>query len=296
MANLKEFRTRIESVRSTKKITAAMKMVSGARLRRAEESATKARPYAEQLRYILSYLLSRASDLRAPPALLTGRPDLNAVLLIVFASDRGLCGSFNAGIGRATQRVIQDYLQRGVHVRIICVGRKAADLLKNHIRADVALLDTITDGLRPERTLETAQALAARVIALFQAREVDEVHLLYNRFHSAIRSSFTNLRLIPVEDTFAPLEALPAIPLIEPSEEEVLQLLLERNMTLQIYQAALESFASEQGARMTAMDSATRNAEDILTQLTLHYNRTRQALITKELTEIVAGAEALGNR
>ncbi|MDR2416608.1 MAG: ATP synthase F1 subunit gamma [Holosporales bacterium] len=295
MASLKEFRMRIASVRSTQKITAAMKMVSGAKLRRAEESVTKARPYAEHLRYVLSYLLSRASDLQTPPPLLTGHPEINTVLLIVFSSDRGLCGSFNASIGRETQKIVQVYREKGTQVRILCVGRKTADLLKGHLPPEASFLDIIVDGLRSESAFKTAEDLAGRVVALFEALEIGEVHLLYNRFYSAMRSTFTNLRLIPVEDTFTTAEILPAAPLIEPSEEEVLQLLLESNITLQIYQAALESFASEQGARMTAMDGATRNAEDMLSRLTLHYNRTRQALITKELTEIVSGAEALGS-
>ncbi|MDR0407093.1 MAG: ATP synthase F1 subunit gamma [Holosporales bacterium] len=293
MASLKEFRTRIASVQSTQKITAAMKMVSGAKLRRAEASAIKARPYAEHLRRILGYLLSRVSYLHSQPALLIGCSKVNSVLLMVFSSDRGLCGSFNAGMVRETHKIIKAYRKAGTCVQIICIGHKAADSLKG--LADMNVLDVLTDGMLPQNAFHTAQTLMMRIISLLEAQEVGEVRLLYNHFHSAMRYTFTNLRLVPVEDAFASSEVLPAIPVMEPSEEEVLKHLLEHNIVLQIYQAMLESMASEQGARMTAMDSATRNAEDMLSRLKLHYNRTRQALITKELTEIVSGAEALGN-
>ncbi|MDR1267482.1 MAG: ATP synthase F1 subunit gamma [Holosporales bacterium] len=292
MASLKEFRTRIASVQSTQKITAAMKMVSGAKLRRAEEAALRARPYVEHLQRILGYLLSRAKDLKKPPALLTGRAPIKTVLLLVFSSDRGLCGSFNTNIGRETRKIIASYQQKGINVQIMCVGRKAADFLKNQ---GFAIQEVLVDHMHPQRLLKTSQELSQKVLSLFQAEEVDSVHLLYRRFLSATHSPFVDRRVIPVEDTFQETETLAAIPEIEPSEEEVLRLLLEHHLELQLYQAGLESFASEQGARTTAMDNATRNAEDMLARLTLHYNRTRQALITKELTEIISGAETLGN-
>ncbi|MDR0662429.1 MAG: ATP synthase F1 subunit gamma [Holosporales bacterium] len=292
MASLKEFRTRIASIQSTQKITSAMKMVSGAKLRRAEEAVAKARPYTEHLRRILGYLLNRVGDLENPPALLAGRKIVKTVLFIVFSSDRGLCGSFNANIGREANRAMASCRKKGLQVQIFCVGRKAADSLKGQ---GIEVREVFVDKLHPQFLLKTAQELTERILSLFRAQEVDEVRLLYNHFYSALNFKFVNYRLIPVEDVFSTTEAIPTLPIIEPSEEEVLSLLLEHNLTMQLYQATLESFASEQGARATAMDSATRNAEDVCARLTLHYNRTRQALITKELTEIVSGAEALGH-
>jgi F-type H+-transporting ATPase subunit gamma len=269
-----------------------MKMVSGAKLRRAEEAVAKARPYTEHLRRILGYLLSRIGDLENPPALLTGRKAVKTVLFIVFSSDRGLCGSFNANIGREAIKAMASCRKKGLQAQIFCVGRKVADSLKSQ---GIEVREVFIDKLHPQYLLETAQELAKRVLTLFQAQEVDEVRLLYNHFHSALNFKFADYRLIPVEDAFSATEAISALPIIEPTEKEVLSLLLEHNLTIQLYQAILESFASEQGARATAMDSATRNAEDVCSRLTLHYNRTRQALITKELTEIVSGAEALGH-
>jgi F-type H+-transporting ATPase subunit gamma len=296
MPSLKDLRVRIASVRSTQKITSAMKMVAASRLRRAQEQAEAARPYAERMERVLASLAGRMVGMAGAPQLLagTGRDDVH--LLVVATSDRGLAGGFNATILREARRRIRDLDNAGKTVKVLTVGRKGRDSL----RRDYARLihDSLTDIGRRRVSFEEARDIAGRVLALYQAGEFDVCSIIFNRFRSAITQIVTVQQLIP----FSPPEAAPsadtanlagAIYEFEPEEEEILAELLPNNLAVQIYTALLENAASEQGARMTAMDNATRNAGDMIDRLTMNYNRTRQAVITKELIEIISGAEAL---
>jgi F-type H+-transporting ATPase subunit gamma len=296
MPSLKDLRVRIRSVRSTQKITAAMKMVATSRLRRAQEQAEAARPYALRMERVLASLAGlMAGQPGAPPLLAgTGRDDVH--LMVVATSDRGLAGGFNATILREARRRIRDLDNAGKTVKILTIGRKGRDSL----RRDYGKLihDSLTDIGRRRVSFEEARDISGRVLALYQAGEFDVCTIVFNRFRSAISQIVTVQQLVPfappaiAADTVAAGLA-GAIYEFEPSEEEILTELLPNNLAVQIYTALLENAASEQGARMTAMDNATRNAGDMIDRLTMNYNRTRQAVITKELIEIISGAEAL---
>lgn len=295
MPSLKDLRVRIKTVKSTQKITSAMKMVAAAKLRRAQEQAEQARPYAERMARLLAGL-ARAYEGRsdAPPLLAgTGKDDVH--LVVVVTSDRGLCGGFNAGVVRESRRLIRDLMADRKTVKILCIGRKGRDQLKRDHGSRI--IATIEDVARPRLTYGKAEDVAGKIHAMFEAGEFDAATVVFNRFKSAISQIMTRQRLIPLpapeekeEDTAG---AVRAVYEYEPGEEEMLSLLLGHNLNIQIFRALLESWASEQGARMTAMDSATRNAGDMIDRLTLFYNRTRQASITRELIEIISGAEAL---
>jgi len=291
MATLKELRLRIRSVRSTQKITSAMKMVAASRLRRAQEQAEAARPYAQRMERMLGSLAANLKGMANAPPLLAGTGKDATHLLIVATSDRGLAGGFNASILRDTRRMIRELTAAGKSVKILTIGRKGRDALRrDHARL---IVDSLTDVGRPSLTFEAARGIADRVLARFGAGEFDACTIIYNRFRSAISQIVTRQALIP----FAPPEgAAPAsggIYEFEPEETEILADLLPRNLAVQLYTALLENAASEQGARMTAMDNATRNAGDMIDALNTTYNRSRQAAITKELIEIISGAEAL---
>ena len=296
MPSLKDLRNRIRSVRSTQKITSAMKMVAASRLRRAQEQAEAARPYAQRMERVLGSLASRMAGLPGAPPLLggTGKDDVH--LLIVATSDRGLAGGFNATILREARRRIRELDNAGKTVKLLTVGRKGRDSL----RRDYGRLihDSLTDIGRRRVSFEEARDIAARALTLFEAGEFDVCTIIFNRFRSAITQIVTVQQLIPFAAP-AGLTEEPgsdmggAIYEFEPSEEEILAELLPNNLAVQIYTALLENAASEQGARMTAMDNATRNAGEMIDRLTMNYNRTRQAVITKELIEIISGAEAL---
>jgi F-type H+-transporting ATPase subunit gamma len=293
MPSLKDLRNRIRSVRSTQKITSAMKLVAASRLRRAVEQAEAARPYAERMERVLSSLAARMAGLPGAPPLLVGTGRIDTHLLVVAASDRGLAGGFNASILRETRRQIRVLEPMGRTVTILTIGRKGRDGL----RRDYGRLirDSLTDIGRRRLTFEEARGIAERILVLYQEGEFDVCSIIYNRFRSAISQIVTVQQLIP----FAPgaeegaTDLGGAIYEFEPDEEEILGELLPKNLAVQIYAALLENAASEQGARMTAMDNATRNAGEMIDRLTLNYNRTRQAAITKELVEIISGAEAL---
>jgi F-type H+-transporting ATPase subunit gamma len=296
MPSLKDLRVRIRSVRSTQKITAAMKMVATSRLRRAQEQAEAARPYALRMERVLTSLAGLMAGQPGAPSLLagTGRDDVH--LMVVATSDRGLAGGFNATILREARRRIRDLDNAGKTVKILTIGRKGRDSL----RRDYGKLihDSLTDIGRRRVSFEEARDISGRVLALYQAGEFDVCTIVFNRFRSAISQIVTVQQLVPfappaiAADTVAAGLA-GAIYEFEPSEEEILTELLPNNLAVQIYTALLENAASEQGARMTAMDNATRNAGDMIDRLTMNYNRTRQAVITKELIEIISGAEAL---
>ncbi|MGO8920972.1 MAG: F0F1 ATP synthase subunit gamma [Stellaceae bacterium] len=296
MATLKELRVRIRSVRSTQKITSAMKMVAASRLRRAQEQAEAARPYAARMERMLASLAANLRGQANAPKLLAGSGGETTHLLVVATSDRGLAGGFNATILREARRTIRQLQAAGKTVKLFTIGRKGRDSL----RRDYArlIVESKTDVGRPKLTFDAAQAVGERLLALFEAGEFDVCTIVFNRFRSAISQIVTKQQLVP----FSPPQraAEPAATAVggaiydfEPEETEILGELLPRNLAVQIFTALLENAASEQGARMTAMDNATRNAGEMIEQLSITYNRSRQAAITKELIEIISGAEAL---
>jgi F-type H+-transporting ATPase subunit gamma len=302
MPNLKDLRVRIASVKSTQKITSAMKMVAAAKLRRAQEQAEAARPYAERMERMLASLAAASAGKEGAPELLAGKGRDQVHLLVVATADRGLCGGFNTNIVREVRRRITALKGDGKTVKLLCVGRKGRDQLRRDFGG--AIIDTIEDVTRPNLRFDAAEAIAKRVAQMFEAGEFDVCTIYYARFKSAISQIVTAQQLIP----FAPTEEktggdgteatetggdLLAVYEYEPTEEDILAALLPRNLAVQVFRALLENNASEHGARMTAMDNATRNAGDMIDNLTLTYNRTRQAVITSELIEIISGAEAV---
>jgi len=295
MASLKDLRVRIASVKSTQKITSAMKMVAAAKLRRAQEHVEAARPYAERMERMLGSLAKAAVGQQGAPKLLagTGREDVH--LLVVGSADRGLCGGFNSGIVREARRTIEALIKDGKSVKILCVGRKGRDQLRRSY-SDM-IVDTIEDIAKPRVTFEGAENIGQRIAQMFEAGEFDVCTLFYARFKSAMTQIVTAQQLIPfaveAEESTEADTGAKAVYEYEPDENEILAELLPRNLAMQLFKALLENSASEHGARMTAMDSATRNAGEMIDKLTLTYNRTRQAVITTELIEIISGAEAL---
>ncbi len=299
MSSLKELRNRIASVKSTQKITSAMKMVAAAKLRRAQEQAEASRPYAQRMDRMLGSLAAAAMGQEGAPALLAGTGKDEVQLFVVGSADRGLCGGFNSSIAREARRAIRARLDEGKQVKILCVGRKGRDQLRREFGDYI--IDTIEDIAKPRLTFEGAEGIAQRIMDMFEAGEFDVCTLYYAEFKSAMTQIVTGQQLIPfalpapeegaaaVEDSG--LEG--AIYEYEPEEQEILAQLLPRNLSVQVFKALLENAASEHGARMTAMDSATRNAGDMINRLTLVYNRTRQAVITSELIEIISAKEAM---
>jgi F-type H+-transporting ATPase subunit gamma len=293
MPSLKDLRSRIASVKSTRRITSAMKMVAAAKLRRAQELALAARPYSERMERMLSSLAAASGGAGSLPLLAgTGKDDTH--LLVFVSTDRGLCGGFNINLMRQVRRRVRELQGQGKRFKIFCIGRKGAALVRREYPA--ALVAQVEDIARPVPSYDKAVEIANRIMAMFDAGEFDVCTVIYNKFVSALTQTVTPQQLIP----FAPpaksgetADNGAASYEYEPSEEDILNELLPRNLSVQLYRAFLESFASEQGARMTAMDNATRNAGDMINRLTTNYNRTRQAFITKELIEIISGAEAL---
>jgi F-type H+-transporting ATPase subunit gamma len=299
MATLKELRNRIRSVRSTQKITLAMKMVAASKLKRAQEQAEAARPYATRMERMLSSLAANLKGQATAPRLLAGTGSDAVHLLVVATSDRGLAGGFNASILRETRRAIRDLQGAGKTVKLLTIGRKGRDSLRRDYRRFI--VESLTDVGRQRLTFESAREIADKVLALFDAGAFDVCTIIFNRFRSAMTQIVTRQQLIPFAPP-APKEkdkeasaatASGAVYEFEPEETEILGDLLPRNLAVQIFTALLENAASEQGARMTAMDNATRNAGDMIDRLNTTYNRSRQAAITKELIEIISGAEAL---
>jgi len=298
---MKDLRNRIRSVRSTQKITAAMKVVAASRLRRAQEQVEAARPYAQRMERVLGSLAGRMAGMPGAPPLLAGMGRDDVHLVVVASSDRGLAGGFNASILREARRRIGDLGNAGKAVKLLTVGRKGRDSL----RRDYSRLihDSLTDIGRRRVSFDEARDIAGRILALYEAGEFDVCSIIFNRFRSAMTQIVTVRQLIPFAPPPPPPGAEGAVETVggaiyefEPSEEEILTELLPNNLAVQIYTALLENAASEQGARMTAMDNATRNAGEMIDRLTLSYNRTRQANITRELIEIISGAEGLRGR
>ena len=291
MPSLKDLKTRINSVKSTQKITSAMKMVAAAKLRRAQDSAEKGRPYADRMQQIVNSLASKADPISAPQ-LLVGNGKDNTHLLVVVSADRGLCGGFNGAITRQTRTEVARLRGEGKTVKLLMVGRKSADALRRELGA--SYIDSLEGIQGTAVEYADAASIGETVRNGFEAGEFDVCTVIINKFKSAISQEVTLKRLIPAEvgedtqddDAGVSYE-------YEPDEEELLAAVLPRNISTQVYSALLESSAAELAARMTAMDNATRNAGDLIERLTLVYNRTRQATITKELIEIISGAEAV---
>jgi F-type H+-transporting ATPase subunit gamma len=293
MPSLKELRNRIGSVKQTQKITSAMKLVAASKLRRAQEQAEASRPFAERMSEMLANLGASVAGVEGAPPLLAGTGRDQVHLIVVATADRGLCGGFNASIARGARLRIRELRERAKEVKVLCVGRKGRDMLRREFGA--LIVDTIEGVGR--RRLEYAEAvgIAERIERMYEAGEFDVCTIVFNRFRSAIAQILAFQQLIPVEPAAVDRDTaeVTAVYEFEPDEQSILAELLPRNLAVQIYRALVENAASEQGARMTAMDNATRNAGDMIEGLTLVYNRTRQAQITKELIEIVSGAEAL---
>lgn len=297
MASLKELRIRINSVKSTQKITKAMQMVASSKLRRAQENAEAARPYAMRMENMLRAIAGSVAGNDNAPAMLAGSGTSDNHLLLVTTSDRGLCGGFNSSIAKAIKERVAALQAEGRTVKLLCLGRKGREQLKRDFGS--LIIDTVEDLDKGGLSYDDADAIAVRLTTMFADGEFDVCTIIYNHFQSVMSQIVTPQQLIPynVESTDDDAEAdqgeATAIYEYEPEEEEILATLLPRNLAVQIFRALLESSASEQAARMTAMDNATRNAGDMIDKLSLLYNRSRQAAITTELTEIVTGAEAL---
>jgi F-type H+-transporting ATPase subunit gamma len=292
MPNLKDLKTRINSVKSTQKITSAMKMVAAAKLRRAQEAAESARPYSSRMTEVIAGLAGGANP-QSAPALLVGRAEAKTHLLIIVSADRGLCGGFNGAITRAAREEIARLETAGKKVLIYIVGRKSGDALAGEMGDN--LFERVEQVQGGNVAYSSAADIAGRILEGFEAGQFDSVSMFYNRFVNAITQTVTHQSLVPVEvaESKGEESAAPVSYDYEPEETELLAALLPRNIATQIFSALLESSAAELAARMTAMDNATRNAGDMIDRLTLVYNRTRQANITKELIEIISGAEAL---
>jgi F-type H+-transporting ATPase subunit gamma len=295
MPSLKDLRNRISSVKATRKITKAMQMVAAAKLRRAQEAAQAARPYAERMDAVLSNLASRTNKEGASPLLAgTGKDDV--YLLVVMTAERGLCGGFNGNIAKLARADAQKLIAAGKTVKIMTVGRKGADNLRRDLNRNIV---ERTDFRGIKQLFYThAEGVADKLLSMFDNGEFDVATLYFSEFKSVIAQKPTALQIIPAKVAEGTGEEAKSaggesIYEYEPDEETILRYLLRRNIGTQIFRGLLENSASEQGARMSAMDSATRNAGDMINKLTVKYNRQRQANITKELIEIISGAEAL---
>ena len=298
MPSLKSLRIRINSVKSTQKITSAMKMVAASKLRRAQSQAEAARPYAERMERMLASLGASVVGSPTAPRMLVGTGSDKKHLLVVVTADRGLAGAFNTNVGRLARNVARRLEGEGKTVQILTVGRKGRDYLRREM-ADRLLPDGITYAGRKSINFADAQDIALRVTAMLHDGAFDVATVIYNRFASVIAQIPTEMQIIPapIPESHVTIEVPPNTPLAmyeyEPTEEELLAKLLPQNLAIQIYRALLESAAGEHGARMSSMDNATRNAGDMIKRLSQTYNRARQANITRELIEIISGADAL---
>ena len=286
MPSLKDLRNRIGSVKSTKKITSAMKMVAAAKLKRAQDNAEKTRPYASKMHEIVESLTS--SGIAQVKKFGIRKKDKKNILLIVCSADRGLCGGFNGSIIKYTKK-LTDELSKNSNLSYVFVGKKAYQTLKRKYEASIVKF--FTDIANPSIKFELSSSVRDLVLELFLSNKIDECHLIYTEFKSAISQTVKSHKLLPIENS-GEIKKTKTYE-FEPSEENVLNEIIPRNIAIQIHSGLLENLASEQGSRMTAMDNATRNANDMIDNLTLLYNRSRQALITSELIEIISGAEAV---
>ncbi len=293
MASLKDMRVRIAATKATQKITKAMQMVAASKLRRAQNAVEAARPYAERMERVLGNIAGSVTDMTSAPRLLAGSGQDQTHLLVVCTAERGLCGAFNSSIVRLARERINALTAAGKTVKILCVGRKGYDQLRRLYSQQI--VDVIELRVK-SLAFEHAEQVARRVNEMFERGEFDVATLFYSRFRSVISQIPTALQIIPPVFETPAESAAAAAPVVyeyEPEELEILAALLPRNIAVQVFRALLENAASEQGARMSAMDNATRNAGEMIRKQTIVYNRTRQAMITKELIEIISGAEAL---
>ena len=288
MPSLKDLRNRISSVKSTKKITSAMKMVAAAKLKRAQNNAEKTRPYAKKMSEIVNSLVKNQKSKKFK----FGERKTKNVLLIICSADRGLCGGFNGSIIKFSKKLTSEILNKGLKINYIFVGKKAYFSLKRMCKDSI--LKNFTDIANPSIEFELAGEIRDKILELFLDNTIDECHLIYTKFQSAISQNVQSIQLLPLKEQMkdgSPSQSQSYD--FEPDEEVILNEIIPKNIAIQIHTALLENLASEQGSRMTAMDNATRNANDMIDNLTLFYNRSRQALITKELIEIISGAEAV---
>ena len=292
MPSLDDLKKRIKSVKSTQKITKAMKMVAAAKLRKAQESAEKGRPYSQKMQNIILNLTNSINDPQNAPKLLVGNGNDKTYLCLVLTADRGLCGGFNSNICKLAKTNFKKILNEGKELKIITVGSKGLDQIKRKYGKYVIKKFSFKD--KKKITFVEAEIIGNEIINLFNNNEFDKCILFYNNFKNVITQIPQAQQIIPAEKKLAVEENKNSISYeFEPDEDEILEDLLPKNISTQVFKAFLENAASEQGSRMTAMDNATRNAGDLVDKLTINYNRSRQASITKELIEIISGAESL---
>ena len=291
MPSLKDLRNRITSVKSTQKITKAMKMVAAAKLRKAQENAEKSRLYSEKMNEIITNLKSSITDTSSAPRLLIGNNDNRRFLCVIMTADRGLCGGFNSNICKKSKEYINNLLKDNREVKIITVGSKSFDQMKRNYGNYI--IEKLTFKNQREIKVTDAQKISNKIISMFHKNEFDVCTIFYSKFKSVISQEPIEQQIIPVKNNNNDKITNDQNYEYEPDQEEILDSLLPKNITTQIFKGLLENAASEQGARMSAMDNATRNAGDLIEKLTINYNRSRQAVITKELIEIISGAETL---
>jgi len=292
MPSLDDLKKRIKSVKSTQKITKAMKMVAAAKLRKAQENAEKGRPYSQKMQNIILNLTKSISDIENAPKLLVGTGNDRIHLCVVLTADRGLCGGFNSNICKLAKTTFKEILNDGKNLKIITVGSKGYDQIKREYGKYIIKKFSFKD--KKQITFKEAEIIGKEIINLFNQNEFDKCILFYNNFKNVITQIPQAQQIIPAEKKSSDLKNENAMFYeFEPDEDEILEDLLPKNISTQVFKAFLENAASEQGSRMTAMDNATRNAGDLVDKLTINYNRSRQASITKELIEIISGAESL---
>ena len=292
MPSLDDLKKRIKSVKSTQKITKAMKMVAAAKLRKAQENAEKGRPYSQKMQNIILNLTKSINDLDNAPKLLVGTGNDKIYLCVVLTADRGLCGGFNTNICKLAKTNFKKILNEGKVLKIITVGSKGLDQIKREFGKYV--INKFSFKEKKQITFNEAEIIGSEIINLFKQNEFDKCILFYNNFKNVITQIPQAQQIIPAENKSSDeKEENPTFYEFEPEEDEILEDLLPKNISTQVYKAFLENAASEQGSRMTAMDNATRNAGELVDKLTINYNRSRQASITKELIEIISGAESL---
>ena len=292
MPSLDDLKKRIKSVKSTQKITKAMKMVAAAKLRKAQESAEKGRPYSQKMQNIILNLTKSITDPENAPKLLVGTGKDNTYLCVVLTADRGLCGGFNSNICKLAKSNFKKFLSEGKDLKIITVGTKGLDQIKRDY--EKYIIKKLSFKEKKQITYNEAEIVGNEIINLFKQNEFDKCILYYNNFKNVITQIPEAQQIIPAESKISESNKLNSFQYeFEPEEDEILEDLLPKNISTQVFKAFLENAASEQGSRMTAMDNATRNAGDLVDKLTINYNRSRQASITKELIEIISGAESL---
>ena len=292
MPSLDDLKKRIKSVKSTQKITKAMKMVAAAKLRKAQESAEKGRPYSQKMQNIILNLTKSITDPENAPKLLVGTGKDNTYLCVVITADRGLCGGFNSNICKLAKSNFKKFLNEGKNLKIITVGTKGLDQIKRDY--EKYIIKKLSFKEKKQITYNEAEIVGNEIINLFKQNQFDKCILYYNNFKNVITQIPEAQQIIPAESKNSEPNKLNSFQYeFEPEEDEILEDLLPKNISIQVFKAFLENAASEQGSRMTAMDNATRNAGELVDKLTINYNRSRQASITKELIEIISGAESL---